>query len=259
MHLVGRSEQREAIRARAGWERRRRGRRPRRRPGSGRTALLTWAAAAAAERGLQIDVLDDADGSDETVARLRALDADPAQHRLVLAASAIPLGLRTELPLPPLTVDEIAAFAEGLPPDVARAVRAASRGLPGPALALLAAGVPDADDPDPVIALALAVSGDVPFLEIDDAVVASWRPPSPETRRLRTVRCCSRGWPASSWATRRPGHAARGCCARRPSSQTGWTIPASGRRWWRRGCTGSGARTPPTDRPNVGGVVVRCA
>ena len=173
MHLVGRSEQREAILAALG------------RagsgagevvvlvggPGSGRTALLTWAAAAAAERRLEVDVLDDADDSEETVARLRALDADQAQHRLVLAASAIPLGLRTELPLPPLTVDEIAALAGGLPPDVALAVRAASRGLPGRALALLAAGVPDADDPDPVIALALAVSGDVPFLEVDDAVV----------------------------------------------------------------------------------------
>ena len=195
MHLVGRSEQREAILAaleRAGSGAGEvvvlvGG------PGSGRTALLTWAAAAAAERGLEVDVLDDADGSDETVARLRALDADQAQHRLVLAASAIPLGLRTELPLPPLTVDEIAALTGGLPPDVARAVRAASRGLPGPALALLAAGVPDGDDTDPVIALALAVSGDVPFLEIDDAVVrlleaALARDPAPADRAVLLAR-----------------------------------------------------------------------
>lgn len=60
----------------------------RRRPGSGRTALLTWAAAAAVERGLPVDVLEDADVSDETVARLRALVCVAAMS----VAAAVALG-----------------------------------------------------------------------------------------------------------------------------------------------------------------------
>ena len=192
--------------------------------GSGRTALLTWAAAQARERGLQVDVvaahdaaattpgdgqqrrpgrattgpvrvviLDDADTSVRAAALLRAIDADPHPHQLVLAASATPLGLRAEVALPPLTVDEVARLAGGLAPDVARVVRAASRGLPGPALGLLAAAGQATGHQDPVVALALTASSDVAFLEVDDALVrlleaALLRDASPADRALLLAR-----------------------------------------------------------------------
>ncbi len=117
--------------------------------------------------------IDDLDASGPfAVEVLAALAAQLPQDPLaVVVTSATVLGVGTELALTALGKADVGALCAEDRPEVLRALWTASRGLPGPALALAAELRSLPPDADPVVALALRAHGDVEFLDLDTSVI----------------------------------------------------------------------------------------
>jgi hypothetical protein len=117
--------------------------------------------------------IDDVDAAGlPAVDVLEALVTRLPEHPLaVVATSATPLGIGTEVALSPLGDAGVAALCGDDRPDVVRAIRIAARGLPGPVAALTAELRSLPARTDPVVALALRAQGDVEFLDVDSQVV----------------------------------------------------------------------------------------
>jgi hypothetical protein len=133
---------------------------------------LDEAAAVLCSGPRRLVVVDDLDrGGPEAVALLALLAGRAvAVPVAVLVTARTPLGIGREVRLDPLSPDGIGVVTGERRPEVRHALWAASRGLPGPALAL-AATLRAGAEGDPVVALALGAESDEGFLGVDTGLI----------------------------------------------------------------------------------------
>jgi AAA ATPase domain len=129
------------------------------------------AARALVARTTRVIVVDDVDrGGDEAITLLAAVVARlGASHTAVVVTSSVALGLGREVVLGPLSEPELGLACGVVDAAQRHGLWVASRGLPGPAHALMAS-LP-AEDADPVVHWALAASSTAEFLNVDMALV----------------------------------------------------------------------------------------
>ena len=124
-------------------------------------------------KSLRLLVVDDIDhAGDEALRVLRLVAARAAASTTaVIAVSALPLGVGTELQLRGLSEGALAAMVPELPPEARHAVWLASRGLPGVAKSMAAELAASGDDLDPLVRLALTAPSHAEFLDVDTGLV----------------------------------------------------------------------------------------
>ena len=121
-------------------------------------------------RLLVIDDVDD--GGAESLRVLRAMAARVAPTRTVLVVtSVLPVGVGTELRLGGLTEDELGVVLPDLAPAARHGVWLASGGLPGVARSLAASLAESDGEVGPLVHIALTVSSQAEFLEVDGGLV----------------------------------------------------------------------------------------
>jgi tetratricopeptide (TPR) repeat protein len=138
---------------------------------SARLMDMDDAAQALVARMTRLIVVDDVDrGGDEAITLLAAVVARlGASHTAVVVTSSVALGLGRELVLGPLSEPDLGLACGIADVDQQHGLWVASRGLPGPAHALMASLT--AEDADPVVHWALAASSRADFLNVDVALV----------------------------------------------------------------------------------------
>jgi hypothetical protein len=118
------------------------------------------------------DLAGDDEGAREVLDRLASRVA--AGGPSILVTCSVPLGVGVEVDLQPLGPHDLAELCPDLGAVELDAVRLASEGWPGPALAA-AAELAAVRPPDPIVHLALLGRSRAGFLEVDDALVALLR------------------------------------------------------------------------------------